>query len=122
MYNPDPSLARNGDLQHDARYYGVVRLGPGGRVNQYNMRFARRTTVEEARRSVLASEFPPGTSVRGFKTLDTCAVLVVHSSKLNGITPNGDASVEFVSGEASNTYDATDVWAAIVSFEEITQC
>lgn len=120
-YDPDPSVAR-GDLRHDARYYGVVHGGPGGRVNQYYMRFAPRTTVDEARRSVLASEFPPGTSVRDFKTLDSCAILVVHSGKFNGITPNGDASVEFWSGAADETYDASNVWDAIVTFGGLTEC
>ena len=42
--------------------------------------------------------------------------------RLSGITPNGDASVEFVSGAAGDTYDANDVWDAIVSFGDITQC
>ena len=110
-----------GDLQHDVRYYAVTPL-EGGRVAQYQMRFAPGTTVDEARQSVLVSEFPPGTSVRDFKTLDSCAILVVHSNKLSGITPNGDASVEFVSGAGGDTYDPRDVWGAIVSFGDVTQC
>jgi hypothetical protein len=83
-YDPDPSLARNGDLRHDARYYAVLPGGPGGRVNQYYMRFPPRTSVDEARPSVLASEFPAGTSTVKFQTLTTCAILVVQSSKFNG--------------------------------------
>jgi hypothetical protein len=39
-----------------------------------------------------------------------------------GITPNGGASVEFVSGAAGDTYDAADVWGAIVSFGALSQC
>ena len=69
-----------------------------------------RAPVEEARQSRLASEFRPGTRVRHFKTLDTCAILVVHTTKLSGLTPNGDASVGLVSGEAGDSYDASDVW------------
>jgi hypothetical protein len=118
-YNPDPSLAR-GDVQHDARYYGVVHQG--GRVLQYQMRFAPGTTVDQARQSVIASEFPPGTTTLQFQTLDTCAILNVQSSELAGITPNGGASVEFVSGAAGDTYDPTDVWGAIVSFGALSQC
>jgi hypothetical protein len=71
---------------------------------------------------MLASEFPPGAAVVDFKRLGTCAILIVHSGKLSGITPNGDASAEFVSGAAGNTYDPRDVWGAIVSFGGITQC
>jgi hypothetical protein len=76
-YDPDPSLAR-GDLQHDARYYGVVHQG--GRVLQYQMRFPPGTTVDQARQAVMASEFPAGTRTLQFQTLGTCAILNVQTA------------------------------------------
>jgi hypothetical protein len=53
-YDPDPSLVRGGDQQHDRRYYAVVHQD--GRVDKYDMRFATGPSVDEAKRSVLASE------------------------------------------------------------------
>lgn len=120
-YDPDPSVA-SGDLRYDSRYYGVVRGGPGGRINQYYMRFAPRTTVDEAIRSVMASEFPMGTRTVRFQTLGSCAILVVQSSEFSNITPYAEASVKFWSGAASDTYDPRDVWDAIVTFAPLTEC
>jgi hypothetical protein len=120
-YDVDPALAREGDSDSNARYYGVVH--EGGRVDQYQMRFARGTTVAEARQSVLASEFPSDARIVRFRTLDSCAVMTVRSKRFkpsHGLLPT--AAVEFVSGADGASYDPGDVWGAIISFGSFSEC
>jgi hypothetical protein len=119
-YDKDPAVMRGGDPRHNARYYGVSH--DGGRVSAYSVRFPQDTSVAEARSSVLASEFPRRTRTVSFRQLDSCALLVVRSSKLSALTLRGEVTVEFTSGDDSLSYSPSDVWGAIVTPGRLTEC
>jgi hypothetical protein len=117
-YDPNPALVRGGDPRFQDKYYAVEH--DGGRVDQYQMRFPPGTTVDKAKREVLASEFP--SDARGkVRTLNSCAIMNVKSAKLHKAI-GMNAAVEFVSGAAGDTYDPNDVWGAIVSFGPFSEC
>lgn len=113
-YDPDPSLARGGDQRYNARYYAVGH--DGGRIFNYEMRFPPGTDIQQAKRSVLASEFPSDAKIAWFKRLDTCAQMLVRSRKVARALGGTRiaALVEFSSGEAGDSYDPSDVWDAIL--------
>lgn len=112
-YDPDSSLARGGDERYTSRYYAV---GDGERVTNYEMRFAPGTGVQQAKRSILASEFPSDAKIVWFKQLDTCGQMLVRSRKVARAVGGKRiaALVEFSSGEAGDSYDPSDVWGAIL--------
>jgi len=109
-YEPDPSLARGNDRVED-RYYGV--LNDGATVTSYNMRFPRQTGIREAKLIVLASEFPPDAKIAWFRTLDTCAQMLVYSKRVARAGTEA-ALFEFTTGVAADKYNPRDVWDAIV--------
>jgi hypothetical protein len=109
-YDPDPSVGR-GSPRFNDRYYGV--LVEDGRIFGYEMRFPPETAVSEARRYVLASEFPPDARIDWFHRRGTCAQMQVRSRKLSRAA-DGVGFVEFSSGAAADAYDPEDVWSAIL--------
>jgi hypothetical protein len=109
-YDPDPSLG-DGERFND-RYYAVSPLD--GRVMVYSMRFPAQTGIEEAKRFVLLSEFPVGAKIVWFKRKDTCAQMLVRSTKVTRVAHSG-ALIEWSSGEAGDHYDARAVSDAILS-------
>jgi len=109
-YDPDPSVVRSGDERYDDRYYGV---DSEEFVLDYYMRFPPSTGVEEAKQSVLTSEFPRDARIVWFRRLDTCAQMLVGSKTL-ARAASPFALVEFTSGLAGDTYNPQDVWDAIL--------
>jgi hypothetical protein len=109
-YDPDPSLVRGGDQRYIDKYYGVIYDNP---IIDYEMRFSPGTSIEAAKRSVLASEFPRDAKIVWFKRLDTCAKMIVRSKKVADAIRSA-ALVEFSSGLAADQYDPRDIWSAIL--------
>jgi hypothetical protein len=114
-YDPDPSLARDGDIQHDDKYYAVNPLG--GFITDYSERFATGTTIAAARAAVLA-EFPTDATTIWVAVKDSCAQEVVQSPTVGAALaaqgdPKGWALVEFSSGPASDHYDSSDISEAL---------
>jgi hypothetical protein len=108
-YDPDPSLARNGDQRNNDRYYDVQPFG--GHITDYETRFPSGTGIAEAKQSVLASEFPQDARITSFKRRSSCAQMVVKSATLG---TQGPAFVELSSGAGGDQYDPTDVWTALL--------
>jgi hypothetical protein len=109
-YDPDPSVVRGGDERYDDRYYGVDSEGV---VIDYYMRFPPSTGIEEAKQSVLTSEFPRDARIVWSRRLGSCAQMLVGSKTL-ARAGSPFALVEFTSGLAGDTYNPRDVWDAIL--------
>jgi len=114
-YDPDPAVGRGKEPDTNSRYYGVVHQR--GRVVFYYMRFPAGTTEQEAKESVLASEFPKDAEV-SLERLNSCAQMVVTSPHVAKET-RGAAIVEFTTGEiGGERYDENDIWGAAVGLSD----
>jgi hypothetical protein len=92
-------------------------------VTYYSMRLPAQTGIEEAKASVLLSEFPRDAKIVWFKRKDTCAQMLVRS-RLARLAYDA-ALVEFTSGEAADYYSPHAVSDAIllaVGFEKGIDC
>jgi hypothetical protein len=123
VYNADPSLPQvNG--HEGSEYYAVQHMG--GYVLQYDRAFAN-VPVSEAKAEIMQGDFPSDARIVWFVTEDTCAKMLVQSNILGKALgnkavgdPSGTAMVEFGSGPASDSYDASSVNDALFMTSPMT--
>jgi hypothetical protein len=108
-YDPDSALGDH--VRFNDRYYAVS--PQGGRVTFYSMRFPSETGIDEAKRFILSSEFPPDAAIAWFQRKDTCAQMLIRSSRLSRAI-HSSALIEFSSGEAGDHYTPSAVSEAIL--------
>jgi hypothetical protein len=102
-YDPGPGL---GDHKGPGDRYFAVTL-ESGRVESYDMRLLPGTGIDQAKREVLASEFPRDAKITWFKRKDTCAQMIVRSKTLER-TIHQFALISFSSGDAADHYNPRD--------------